>query len=343
MFLSGQISIDPATGNLSDTVEGQRTQTQENLRVLLQPMGYNGLENFQGIVITHMVKSFPTMTLFNKPTMRLLNSSTAVAIGGGLRLHIAFLLAGLAIRIPEYCACALIIYATYTLDRALDCKEDTINKSELRGANSKIGILACIVTFLLGSYLFILDGIYVAPFFPFIVGYIYTRGIRIGPYAFKLKGGAGLKNIIIGITWGGSVALVVSRWCDSLVTITVIFLFFALKLFASSCVNDIKDVRGDIAAGIRTLPAMLGEKMTKKVLILILFILYSMTICAMYLGEIQNEWIILTFSLVLSTGFLIIYSPSFEKSPAFILRKMREIVLSWEYVFALALKACVMG
>ncbi|HSA38018.1 MAG TPA: UbiA family prenyltransferase [Methanoregula sp.] len=283
------------------------------------------------------------MMLINKPTIQLLNSSTAVAIGGGLRLHIAFLLAGLAVRIPEYCACALIIYATYTLDRALDCKEDAINKSELRGANVKIGIFACIITFLMGAYLFILDGIYIAPFFPFVVGYIYTRGIRFGRYAFKLKGGAGLKNIIIGITWGGSVALVVSRWCDSLVTITVIFLFFVLKLFATSCVNDIKDVRGDIAAGIRTLPAMLGEEVTKKILIIILLILYCMTVCAMYLGEIQNEWIILTFSLVLSTGFLAIYSPSFEKSPTLILRKMREIVLSWEYALALALRACVMG
>ena len=282
------------------------------------------------------------MTIFNKPTMRLLNSSTAVAIGGGLRLHIAFLLAGLAIRIPEYCACALIIYATYTLDRALDCREDAINKSELRGANAKIGILACIVTFLLGSYLFMLDGIYLAPVFPFIVGYIYTHGIRIGPYAFRLKGGAGLKNIIIGITWGGSVALVVSRWCDSLVTICVIFLFFALKLFATSCVNDIKDVTGDMAAGIRTLPAILGEKMTKKVLILILFILYGMTIGAIYFGELQNEWIILTFSLMLTTVFLVVYSPSFEDSPSFIFRKMREIVLSWEYALALVIRACVM-
>ena len=53
------------------------------------------------------------MTLFATPTMRLLNSSTVVAIAGGLRLNIAFLLAGLEMRIPEYIAFALIIYATY--------------------------------------------------------------------------------------------------------------------------------------------------------------------------------------------------------------------------------------
>jgi 4-hydroxybenzoate polyprenyltransferase len=281
------------------------------------------------------------VTLFDNPTVRLLNSSTAVAIGGGLRLHIAFLLAGLAARIPEYCACALIIYATYTLDRALDCKEDAVNKSELRGANTRIGLLACVVTFLAGSCIFIADGIYLAPFFPVIVGYVYTRGIRIGPYEFRLKGGRGIKNIIIGITWGGSVALVVGQWCTSMMTIGIIFLFFALKLFTTSCVNDLKDVKGDMLAGIRTIPVMLGENLTKKVLILVVFLLYGATVLAIYSGELQNEWIILSFSLVLTISFLAIYSPSFENSPYVLVRKMREIVLSWEYAIALVLRACV--
>lgn len=194
------------------------------------------------------------------PTLRLLNSSTVVAIGGGLRLHIAFLLAGLTAQIAEYFACALIIYATYTLDRALNCKEDEINRSDLHGADSRVALLACLIAFAFGTILFIRDGIYLAPVFLFIIGYLYTRGIRIGSFAFKLKGSAGTKNVIIGITWAGSIALVVGHWCSNLVTVGIIFLFFMLKIFTTSCVNDIKDVRGALAAGIRTLPAILGEK-----------------------------------------------------------------------------------
>jgi 4-hydroxybenzoate polyprenyltransferase len=289
------------------------------------------------------VKIFYGVTFSGTPTIRLLNSSTVVAISGGLRLHIAFLLAGLAIRIPIYCACVLIIYSTYTLDRALDCKEDKINKSELCGADKKTGIIACIVSFLLGTFLLALNGIYFAPFFPFIVGYFYTHGVRIGSYTLKLKGSAGVKNIIIGITWGGTIALIVSQWCSNVVTVGIIFLFFAMKIFVTSCVNDFKDVKGDMAAGIRTLPACLGEDLTKKVLILILLGLHCVILYSLFAGIIRNEWIVLLFGLAITIAFLMVYSSAFENSPRFMYRKLREFVISWESVLSLTLRACIAG
>jgi len=283
------------------------------------------------------------VALFGKPTLRLLNSSTVVAISGGLRLHIAFLLAGIAVSIPEYCAGALIIYSTYTLDRALECKEDQINKSELCGADKKTGLIACVLSFLIGAVLLARDGIYFAPFFPFVVGYLYTHGVRIGPYTLKLKGSVGVKNIVIGITWGGTIALIVSRWCSSVVTVGIIFLFFAMKIFVTSCVNDFKDVKGDTAAGIRTLPACLGENVTKKVLILILLGLHGVMLYALFAGIIGDEWFILLFGLVLTIAFLMVYSSSFEHESQIYYRKLREFVISWEYVFSLALRACIPG
>jgi len=285
------------------------------------------------------MKIFYHMTLFSMPTMRLLNSSTVVAISGGLRLHIAFLLAGLAISIPAYFAFALITYATYTLDRALGCKEDAINRSELCGADGKIGILVCIIAFLLGAFLLGRDGIYLASIFPFIVGYLYSHGIRIGPYTFKLKAGAGVKNIIIGITWGGTIALIVGNWCSSIETVLVIFLFFGSKIFVTSCVNDFKDVKGDMAAGIRTLPACLGENVTKKVLILILLGLHCVMLYSLLTGIIRNEWIVLLFGLAITIAFLTVYSSSFETKPRLIYRKLREFVISWESVISLTLRA----
>jgi 4-hydroxybenzoate polyprenyltransferase len=280
------------------------------------------------------------MLIINTPTIRLLNSSTVTAISAAFRLHIAFLLAGIATRIPEYFAFALIMYATYTLDRALDCKEDSINKSELCGANRTIGLAACAVTFSAGTILLFREGIYLAPFLPFVIGYFYSKGFRIGNFQLKLKGSLGVKNVIVGLTWAGTIALIVGQWCGSIQTLFIIFLFYSMKIFVTSCVNDFKDVKGDIVAGVRTLPAYLGESRTKEVLILILAMLYSIMGYAVFFNVIRDEWIILLFGLVVTTVFLVVYSPSFETSPSIFFRKMRELVISWESMISLGLRAC---
>jgi 4-hydroxybenzoate polyprenyltransferase len=273
--------------------------------------------------------------------MRLLNSSTVVALSGGLRLHVAFLLAGIALRLPEYLAFSLIVYATYTLDRTFDCKEDAVNRGDLAGADRKTGLIACGLTFLAGAAILMYDGIFLAPVFPFVIGYLYTRGIRIGPFNLRFKAGAGIKNAVIGLTWGGTIALIVNQWCSSLVTVMVIFLFFGLKVFITSCVNDFKDVQGDIAAGIHTLPARLGECLTKKVLIAILLGSYLVILYALHGNIVRNEWVILAFGFILTLGFLVVYTPSFEDKAELVYRKMREFVISWESVIGLALRACV--
>ena len=283
------------------------------------------------------------MLIGNIPTLKLLNSSTVVAISAGFRLHIAFLLAGIATRFIPYIAFALIMYATYTLDRALECKEDAINKSELCGANRKIGLAACALAFLVGTILLFMDGIYLAPFLPFVIGYFYSKGFRFGSFQLKLKGSLGGKNIIVGITWAGTIALIVSQWCNSLMTVGIIFLFYSLKVFITSCVNDFKDVRGDVIAGVRTLPAHLGEKTTKKVLLAILAAMYTVMGFAIFFGTIRDEWVILLFSLVVTIAFLVVYSPSFENSPSVFYRKMRELAISWESIISIGVRACVPG
>lgn len=274
-------------------------------------------------------------TRFN-PTLELLNSSTVVAISGGFRLHIAFLLAGLAANIPVYGAFTLIVYATYTLDRSLDNDEDTVNRKELCGADRRFGLIACTSAFLLGMSVCLYEGIYLAPFFPFIVGFFYAHGIRIGSFRLKLKSGTGIKNLVTGLTWGGTIALIVSRWCSLMLTVYIIFLFFGSKTFVTSCINDFKDVEGDMAAGIRTLPARLGEVTTKKILIVVLIGIHAVMIYSLYLDIIRNELSILMVGLFILVSFILVYSPAFEKSTSLLYRKLREVAISWESLISLA-------
>jgi len=123
----------------------------------------------------------------------------------------------------------------------------------------------------------------------------------------------------------------------------VIFLFYGLKLFVTSCVNDFKDVKGDLAAGIRTLPACMGENLTKKILIIIILGLHGVMAYAVIFQVIRNEWILLFYSLVITTLFLLVYSSSFEKNSVFIFRRMREIVIYWESAISLGVRVCIAG
>jgi 4-hydroxybenzoate polyprenyltransferase len=92
---------------------------------------------------------------------------------------------------------------------------------------------------------------------PFFVGVLYSRGIPLGNRKIKLKGGSGIKNIVIGITWGGTIGLVIAS-TGQIAAAMVICIYFGLKLFINSTIFDLKDMEGDLAAGIRTLPISLG-------------------------------------------------------------------------------------
>ncbi|MDD1678233.1 MAG: prenyltransferase, partial [Methanomicrobiales archaeon] len=155
------------------------------------------------------------MSSFLNPTLRLLTASAPVGISGSLRVYIAFLLAGIAPYLIPCIASGLIIYATYTLDRASPCAEDEVNQGYLAFANRRIGVAWCILAYLLGAALLFREGIFLVPILPLVIGYLYTKGIRVGLHTFKLKGGAGMKNAVIGLTWGGSIALVVAHWTTS--------------------------------------------------------------------------------------------------------------------------------
>ena len=84
-------------------------------------------------------------------TLRLLSSSLIVAVSGGFRLYIAFLLAGKEPDITLPLAAILIVYATYTMDRAIKTKEDEINRQEEMNANKNF-VLFLVCSFFLVNF-----------------------------------------------------------------------------------------------------------------------------------------------------------------------------------------------
>ena len=82
--------------------------------------------------------------------------------------------------------------------------------------------------------------------------------------ALKLKGGLGVKNFVVGLTWGAFIAGLAGSNCGNMIPMVLVFTFFGVKLFVNSTIYDFKDVKGDTLAGIKTLPVSLGERNTRK-------------------------------------------------------------------------------
>lgn len=54
--------------------------------------------------------------------------------------------------------------------------------------------------------------------------------------------------------------------CKSIIPIVLVFILFGIKTGVNSTIDDFKDVKGDILAGLRTLPIILGKRNTRNLL-----------------------------------------------------------------------------
>ncbi|MEN6291577.1 MAG: UbiA family prenyltransferase, partial [Methanobacterium sp.] len=186
-------------------------------------------------------------------------------ISGAFRIYLASILIGTQVSMLTCLAGFLIIYSVYTLDRTLDSEEDSINREELSGSSKSIGLTITIVTFLLGSGIFAKEGILVYALLPFVTGFLYSKGIKIGKCALRLKGGLGVKNIVVGITWGLCTAGVAGIHCNSTLAFLTVLTLYGVKTFVNSILDDFKDIKGDTVAGIKTLPVCYGALKTRDI------------------------------------------------------------------------------
>ena len=272
------------------------------------------------------------------PTLRLLCASVLVALSGSLRLHIAFLFAGIPPKISLYCAAGLIIYATYTIDRAMGSKEDAVNKAELSGSNRKIGLTVALFMFMIGAGILARERIIVASLVPLFIGGLYSQGISIKGHRFSLKRGAGMKNLVIGLTWGGTMAMIVGALAG-IVPAMAIFMFYGVKLFFNSVIYDMKDVRGDREAGIVTIPARYGSRNAKKLLLFPFLGLHCMMVILLLSGNLRQEWAILAYSFLSGLTILVCYNPEFELAGSSLHKYIREFFVDGESMTALIIRS----
>ena len=279
------------------------------------------------------------MNLQIAPTIRLLTTSIPVALSGVFRLYIAFLFLGVAPGILIYLAGFLVIYSTYTFDRAMGSDEDKINRKELSSARKEIAIIVCLVSFLISIFLLYQEGLVFMAFLPFFIGYVYSKGISIGNRTLKLKGNFGIKNLTVSITWGTFISGIALKWADISIILPVIFPFFAVKSFINTVIYDFRDVKGDGAAGIKTLPIYLGETRTRMLLQSLHILLHIWIAIAMLTDYIYPEKGILLWVGISGLLYTYFYTRAAPENESRSRKAVRDMLVDGEFIVAVILSS----
>lgn len=273
-----------------------------------------------------------------KPTISLLTGSVLVGLSGVFKLHIAFLLLGIAPDLKTYLACFLVIYSTYTMDRALDCEEDKINRTDLTSARKDIAIIVCIISFLTGSFLLFLEGLLFIAFLPFVIGYVYSKGISIGSRKLKLKGNFGMKNFTVSLTWGSFISGIAQRWADSEIVFLFIFPLFTVKSFINTVIYDFRDVKGDAVAGIKTLPISLGEIATRRLLQAMHILLHLWIAISMLMKFVKAETVLLLISWSAGMIYTCIFTGPSPVKETKLRKVLRDALVDGEFILAVIIR-----
>ncbi|WP_094227484.1 UbiA family prenyltransferase [Methanolobus psychrotolerans] len=277
-----------------------------------------------------------------RPTINLLKSSVLVSFSGALRIHIAFLLMHIHSVFFNCLAGGLIIYSVYTLDRAMDSEEDMANRPELRGASKKTALIVSLLCFIIGASILTINGLIVIAFLPLVTGYLYSKGIQIGKFSLKLKGGLGIKNLVVGVTWGAFIAGIAGIYASNMVAPLIVFLYFSLKLFVNTTIYDFKDVKGDTLAGIKTLPVVLGKKRTKILLFSLHLLSHSILLASILTEAVAFEPVILGYSFIIGILYIKKFAESVEVESKNRLAK-RLFMIDGESTSIVGLRAIVNG
>lgn len=247
--------------------------------------------------------------MWYRATLKVLGSSAVMGISGWFRLYIAFLLAG---AIPDLILCfafAFVVYSVYTLDRALKSKEDELNRPEERNSDKKI-ILFVVFSFLSAAVLLLLirkvsPG---AALIPFIIGFLYTKGIKICSVSIKFKQGRGIKNFVVAFTWGFTIAAFIFNFIEDYLYDFLIFIFFFFKSFINTIIFDFKDVKGDSLAGMATIPVYFGEKRARIILQILNTSLHLGIVAFVLYGVVRFDAVILLYSWAGGLIYILLYA-----------------------------------
>jgi 4-hydroxybenzoate polyprenyltransferase len=189
---------------------------------------------------------------------------------GAAMVYISCRLQGLPIDPIATVLMMLVVFAVYNLNRKTDEDEDAINHTERYAFTKRYGTVlsrsavgACIIAICLS----ILQGLdsFLITIVPLVAGVIYSVPLLPAQLGFRrLKEIPFVKSLIVAFSWAVPptfLPICHAALSPGLAT-GIVSVFFFFQIFTNTVIFDVRDVEGDLASGVKTIPTILGIRRT---------------------------------------------------------------------------------
>ena len=246
----------------------------------------------------------------------LVYSSVYLSFAAGAMVFISSILHQVPFSLIVSALGMLITYSIYNLNRKTDESEDAINHAHRYAFTKKYNKILYLSG--IGAYLFalVLSGFYgisviLVSSIPLFTGLIYSMPLLPKRFGYRrLKEIPVLKSLLVAFAWALPPALLpvyISGATPSLVTLAVILFFFSL-VFINTVLFDIRDLEGDRAAGVRTIPVLLGITRTKTLLTLVNITLGISVLSLLLLSHISPVYIcLIVIGMIYAQAYILLF------------------------------------
>ena len=157
----------------------------------------------------------------------------------------------------------------YNMNKVTDTVEDIINQPEVILRGRMFYLLSSLTALIICLFCSMMVGVnaFLVVLTSLIASVAYS--VKLSPSIPRLKEIVGVKSIIVAFSWGLTGALLPA--CVQMVEpikILLIFSFIFIQLFINTILCDIRDIEGDRASGLRTIPLVLGLSKTRNCLLI---------------------------------------------------------------------------
>jgi 4-hydroxybenzoate polyprenyltransferase len=232
-------------------------------------------------------------------------------------------------------AALFIVFAVtlfvYSFNRLTDIAEDEQNVPERASFVQQYGVYLLAVgavLYLVATAVAIVRGIPGAPamIVPLAVAVLYS--------VVGLKRILLVKNLLVGLSWG-LIPLGVGVYYGVLRSFDILFMFgfITAALTIAAVVFDIKDIAGDRAEGIRSVPVVAGPARTRQLAVVASAFLGALVVVLLLTGVLHRQYVLLLPFICYMIGYSLVATR--DRTPLFY-----GFVIDSEHIFLAVLLVC---